>query len=130
MNVQFKATTLNSEIIKDQSALTHQVEMVVPEQNPIIKNLKVENQDNHYIVSGKARPTTGLLYYLVEDGHHEWVAERELKVKSKYPKWSDFSFELTIQEGKYPDRLPLIISIYEKDNKGNMIHTYQKMLTK
>ncbi|WP_442599151.1 BsuPI-related putative proteinase inhibitor [Neobacillus sp. D3-1R] len=126
---QLLARTINGEKIGDTSSLVDEAEMVIPEKNPVFKNIKISKKNNGFIVSGKARPMLGSLYYLVEDGHHEWIAETEQKIEKSYPKWQDFSFELVIpKEEKYPRQLPLILYLYEKDDKGAIIYSYPKVL--
>jgi hypothetical protein len=128
INAQFKATTLNGESIKGYHTLMDEAVMVVPPENPIIKNVKVNKAEGSIVVSGKARPTTGTLFYVVEDGHQEWVSETKIKLDSKHSSWGDFSFELNLPDDKNVDPLPFILYIYEKDNKGNIIHAYPKLL--
>jgi hypothetical protein len=128
VNAQFKATTLNGESIKGYHTLTDEAVMVVPPENPIIRNVKVNIEEGSMLVSGKARPTTGELYYVVEDGHQEWVTETKIKLDSVHPDWGDFSFKLNLPEDNNIDSLPFILYIYEKDVKGNIIHPYPKLL--
>jgi hypothetical protein len=128
INAQFKATTLNGENIKGYHTLIDEALMVVPPENPIIKNVKVNKDEGSMVVSGQARPTTGSLFYVVEDGHQEWVSETKIKLDSKHPSWGDFSFELNLPEDNNVDPLPFILYIYEKDNKGSIIHAYPKLL--
>jgi hypothetical protein len=128
VNAQFKATTLNGESIKGYHTLIDEAVMVVPPENPIIKNVKVNKAEGSLVVSGQARPTTGAIFYVVEDGHQEWVAETKIELDTKHPSWGDFSFELNLPDDKNIDPLPFILYIYEKDNKGNIIHAYPKLL--
>jgi hypothetical protein len=128
VNAQFKATTLNGESIKGYHTLTDEAVMVVPPENPIIKNVKINIEEGSMVVSGKARPTSGELYYVVEDGHQEWVKETKIKLDSVHPDWGDFSFKLILPEDNDIDSLPFILYIYEKDVKGNIIHAYPKLL--
>lgn len=128
VNVQLLARTINGQKPSDPNSLKDQAEMIIPEENPIIKNVSISKKETGYMVTGNARPKLGSLYYSVEDGHHEWIAETNLKIGSNYPKWKNFSFEIMIPKGKYPNHLPLILYLYEKDDKGNIIHTYPKVL--
>lgn len=128
INAQLRATTLNGESIKGYHTLMDEAVMVVPPENPIIRNVKVNKAEGSIVVSGKARPTTGDLYYVVEDGHQEWVSETKIKLDSKHPTWGDFTFKLNLPEDKNIDPLPFILYIYEKDVKGNIIHAYPKLL--
>jgi hypothetical protein len=128
IKAQLKATTLNGESIKGYHTLMDEAEMIVPPENPIIKNVKVNKDAGIMTVSGQARPTTGALFYVVEDGHQEWVTETKIKVNSKHPTWGDFSFKLNLPEDKNVDPLRFILYIYEKDSKGNIIHAYPKLL--
>jgi hypothetical protein len=128
INAQFKAMSLNGENIKGYHTLMDEAEMVVPPENPIIRNVKVNKNEGSVIVSGKARPISGKLYYVVEDGHQEWVTETKIKLDTVHPDWGDFSFELNLPEDNNSDPLPFILYIYEKDIKGNIIHAYPKLL--
>lgn len=128
INAKLKATTINGERITGYHVLMDEAVMTVPPENPIIKNVRINKNDNNMVVSGMARPVSGELYYIVEDGHHEWISETKVKRDFHHPNWSEFSFEFKIQKEKYPDSLPYILYIYEKDDKGTIIHSYPKLL--
>jgi hypothetical protein len=128
INAQLKATTLNGESIKGYHTLMDEAVMVVPPENPIIKNVRVNKEEGSMVVSGQARPTTGELFYVVEDGHQEWVTETKIKLDSVHPTWGDFSFRLNLPEDNNINPLPFILYIYEKDKSGNIIHAYPKLL--
>jgi hypothetical protein len=125
---QLKATNLNGESIKGYHTLMDEAEMVVPPENPIIKNVNIEKNNGNFMVTGKAKPTTGEIFYVVEDGHHEWIQEKRIKLSSDHASWSEFSFEVTLPKDKKTDTIPYILYLYEKDEKGNIIHSYPKIL--
>jgi hypothetical protein len=124
VKAQLLATPINN-----SSKITYEDEaiFVVPAENPIIKNVKVIKKDDSYVITGKVKSTTSILYYVVEDGHHEWIEEKRLRV-SLNSNWEDFNIEIKLPKDMYPDQLPLILYLYEKDKSGNMIHTYPKLL--
>jgi hypothetical protein len=121
--VQLLPYSINGVTIKG-TKIMDQKEMVVPKENPIIKNVKINK--NH--VSGEARPYSGMIYYVVEDGHHEWISETKMNVGKKFPTWGKFTFELKLPKNKKQNKLPLILYLYEKDDKGNIIHSYPKII--
>lgn len=126
VNAKLKATSVNGDSIQEYHSLIDQAVMIVPPENPIIRNVQLIKKNGSIVVSGQARPTLGVLYYVVEDGHDEWISETKMNLEIKHPNWTDFSFEVIFAQE--PEKLPFILYLYEKDKKGNIIHTYPKML--
>lgn len=103
--------------------------MVIPENNPVIKDIKVMSEnDNNFVITGKTKSKSGELYYVVEDGHHEWIEETKLKIQPSYPNWSEFTLKLNLDKNNSSGELPFVLYIYEKDLEGNMINIYPKLL--
>jgi hypothetical protein len=129
-NVQarLKAVTVNGEDISNYHSLTDEASMVIPEPNPIIEMVKVEKSGNHLLVSGKARPVSGNLFYVVEDGHHEWIPETKINVDFKTAAWTSFSFEIKMPLVQENAAESFILYIYEKDKQGVIKHSYPKLL--
>lgn len=128
VTVQLKAKLINKDHLHVQHENVNQKTMVIPPENPILKNIVIKKSDDKFLVSGSGRPTTNSLYYTVEDGHHEWVKETKININTENNNWADFSFDFKLPKDKYPVQLPLVINIYEKDDKGKIIHSYPKLL--
>jgi hypothetical protein len=120
--------TINGESVKGYHILMDQAEMVVPPKNPIIKSVMINKNEGIHVVSGKARLNSGELFYVVEDGHNEWIPETKIKLESKHSQWGDFSFVLNIPKEKYHASLTLILYLYEKDEEGTINHSYSKII--
>jgi hypothetical protein len=103
--------------------------MVVPEINSVIKDIKVESgEENSYVITGQSRSRSGELYYVVEDGHHEWIEETKLSIQPSFPDWNEFTFKVNLDKRRTLSELPFVLYIYEKDSQGNMINIYPKLL--
>ena len=94
-----------------------------------IKNVEITKKNGTYTLTANVRSKLGVIYYVVEDGHHEWVSETKVKIGKTYPKWERIYIELIFPKNKYPDNLPMIVYLYEKDEKGKMLHTFAKKIT-
>jgi hypothetical protein len=103
--------------------------LVVPEMNSMVKDIKVSSKkNNQFAITGKSRSKSGELYYVVEDGHHEWKEETKVNIQPSYPKWKEFSFTINLNKERSSGELPIVLYIYEKDREGNMINIYPKLL--
>jgi hypothetical protein len=123
-----KAVTLNGEDIANYHILKDEATLVIPPANPIIELVKMDKNEKNIVVSGKARPESGRLYYVVEDGHHEWIPETKIKGDFSSNDWKEFSFDLKMPPVKKQDAIPLILYIYERDEHGVMKHSYPKLI--
>jgi hypothetical protein len=117
-----KAITVNGKDLKSYHNLIDQKEMVVPPKNPIIRNVMLNLQNDRLEIRGNAKH--GNIFYVIEDGHREWVKETMVKVNGKYSAWGDFTIKLNLPEGKEP----LTLYLYVKDQNGRLVHIYPKQI--
>ncbi|MHC0036725.1 BsuPI-related putative proteinase inhibitor [Pseudoneobacillus sp. C159] len=122
VKAQLKAISVNGEDLKGYHRLMDQKEMVIPEKNPIIKNVIIKLNGDRLEISGHAKPLRGELFFVVEDGHRELVKESMVKVPGKPSAWGAFFIKVDIPKGSDS----FILYLYEKDKKGNMLHIYPK----
>ena len=64
--------------------------LYIQDNSSIFRSVKVVGNDGEYLVTGKAKPTMGKFYYLVEDGHVEYIKETQVVMKEKNPIWEPF----------------------------------------
>lgn len=129
VKAELKATKVNG--VPLQQRFFDSKQTYIPKEHPAIKNVKVQGSKGNYTVTGKARPLAGKLFYTVEDGHNELVAETAKQTKTKYPDWSEFAIEVKLPENKLPENGTLILNLYEREQKENkIIHVYPVVLEK
>ncbi|MEF7562238.1 hypothetical protein FZD47_13860 [Bacillus infantis] len=108
--------------------LRDKAQLDVPEENPAFRKVEVSGENGVYEVRGEARAETGRFYYTAEDGHQVLAGEAAGPSDSKFPDWSPFHFKINIPEKSLPENGTVILSLYEKDKEGRVIHTYAAVL--
>ncbi|AGK52696.1 Gmad2 immunoglobulin-like domain-containing protein [Bacillus sp. 1NLA3E] len=97
--------------------------------NPIFRHVKVSGRDGTYVVKGEARTTKGYFYYVVEDGHREFISETRVVSRKAFPKWSRFEIKVTIPANVLPDNGTVAMYLFEKEKKsGELIHVFPVIL--
>jgi hypothetical protein len=104
--------------------------LYIQDNSSIFRSVKVVGNDGEYLVTGKAKPTMGKFYYLVEDGHVEYIKETQVVMKEKNPIWEPFQIQIRIPKEKLPDNSSLFVFLYERNNEGQIIHSYPIVLQK
>lgn len=97
-------------------------------EKSVFRNIVVKGKDGEYTVEGEASTMNGSFYYLVEDGHFEFVPETRVTTAEKHPKWASFDIKINIPKAKLPSNGTVAVYFYEKDQSGNMIHTQAVVL--
>ena len=64
-----------------------------------------------------------LFFYTVEDGHVQFIREKEVKVHGKV-KWHPFKIMINIPNTALPDNGSVVLTLYERNANGKMIHSY------
>ena len=123
VNVTIKPTRLNDEPIKNRDNLSVSQKIVIPKENPIFQHVKAEGKNGHYLVTGEAKSSK--FYYSVEDGHNEYVEEKQLTVTENNP---SFQLEIQIPVEKLPNKGSLILFLYERIKENKMINSYPVIL--
>lgn len=103
-------------------------ENIIQVENAVFRNIMVKGKNGDYIVEGEASAKSGTFYYLVEDGHYEFISETKITMKEKQPKWASFNIKINIPKNKLPDNGTVAIYFYEKDQNNNMIHVHATVL--
>lgn len=116
---------VHGQIVKDEGVV------YFSKNNPIFRHVKVSGRDGDYLVKGEVRPIKGFFYYIVEDGHREFISETRVVARKAYPNWSSFSIKVTIPTSTLPDNGTVAMYLYEKERKsGEMIHVFPLVLQK
>ncbi|MFD2443160.1 hypothetical protein ACFSO7_04095 [Bacillus sp. CGMCC 1.16607] len=109
--------TVSEAIWSNESAIT------------FIKNVEITKKNGTYVVMADVRPKLGVFYYVLEDGHNEWIAETKVKVRKMSSEWERINIELIFPKNKFQDKLPMILYLYEKDEKGEILHPTAKKIS-
>jgi hypothetical protein len=110
------------------AVLREKAKLDVPEENTAFRKVEISGENGVYEVKGEARMKSGEFYYTAEDGHNVLAGEASYLFDSKYPEWSPFSFKINIQEKSLPENGTVLLSLYEKDKEGRIIHSYPAVL--
>jgi hypothetical protein len=102
----------------------------IQDNSSIFRSVKVVGNDGKYLVTGKAKPTMGKFYYSVEDGHIEYIKDTQVEMKEKNSIWEPFQIQIRIPKEKLPDNSSLLVFLYERNNEGQIIHSYPIVLQK
>ena len=99
-------------------------------ENIVFRDIKVKGKNGDYVIDGEARTKNGTFYYLVEDGHYEFISETKITMKERQQKqkWASFNIKISIPKNKLPDNGTVAIYFYEKDQNNNMIHVQATVL--
>lgn len=73
-----------------------------------IEDVTVSGTRGNYLVEGKAT-TTGTIFYSVEDGHNEFIANQKLQVSNK-----QFSLKIHLEEKDLPTNGTIILFFSEE----------------
>ncbi|MCM3570025.1 hypothetical protein [Neobacillus mesonae] len=88
------------------------------EKSGNLRHIMVSGTQGHYLVKGEVKRTKEKWYYTVEDGHKEYVKEKQVQIRKSQEKWIPFQFEVTLPRGKLPHNASLLIYLYQKGNEG------------
>ena len=124
----FKPTQLNDMLIKDREKLTKSQKILVPEENIAFRHLKVEGNNGNYVVTGETRTEKGLFFYTVEDGHVEYIKEKQVLSNEGNSDWHSFKLQIHLPKEKLPANGTLILNLYERGKEGKIINTYPFIL--
>ncbi|MGG0719128.1 Gmad2 immunoglobulin-like domain-containing protein [Robertmurraya massiliosenegalensis] len=94
----------------------------------IFENVQVEGKAGNYKVKGEASTKEGKLFYTVEDGHYQYIDETVLSLSKKYPDMASFAINIKLPPEKLSKNATLMLHLYEKDEKGRIIHSYPVVL--
>lgn len=99
-------------------------------ENNAFRKIEVSGGKGTYTVTGEARSSSGELFYLVEDGHIEFISEKKLAAKGKFPSWSTIKLDINIPEEKFPESGTIVLYLYERNNEGKLINALPVILEK
>ncbi|MDR7000836.1 BsuPI-related putative proteinase inhibitor [Neobacillus niacini] len=130
VHVTLKAVNLNEEPISIRDKLTIDKKMIIPKENPVFRHVKVEGNRGKYQIIGETKPSKGSFFYTVEDGHEEFVEEKQMDIGGETQEWKPFKIQLLIPETKLPDNGSLILFLYERNHQNKIIHSFPVILEK
>jgi len=129
VNAMLKPTRLNDEPIQNRMKLYSTQKLNVPEENTAYRFVKVSGTKGDYIITGEFRSTKGVLYYSVEDGHVEYMKEKQIAVNGEQ-EWEPFKLHIQIPKEKLFSNGSLILNLYERDSGDKIINIYPLILKK
>ncbi|MCM3706907.1 MULTISPECIES: BsuPI-related putative proteinase inhibitor [Cytobacillus] len=120
------ASNLNGE--KLETKPESQASVYIPGQNPSFSQAKVTGGNGEYTILFNARPKSGKLWYTVEDGHNELQPEKPIVASSN--DWKSYRIEISIPSENIPENGTVLLHLYEKDVKGDIINSFPVILEK
>ncbi|MGG1676608.1 BsuPI-related putative proteinase inhibitor [Neobacillus sp. NRS-1170] len=127
VNALLKPISLNDEPIKNRAKLYHSQKLKVPEENPAFRFVKVSGTKGDYVVTGEVKPASRGFFYSVEDGHLEYIKEKEIVLTGK-EEWEPFKLHIQLPIDKLPANGSLMLNLYERKKDGNIINLYPIIL--
>lgn len=94
----------------------------------VFRSVNVAGTHGNYLISGKTKLKSGFIYYNVEDGHVQYIAETNIQISRDDFNWNEFQIEIQIHEDKLPDNGSLILNLYERTNKNQITNLYPVLL--
>ncbi|MEH7122141.1 Gmad2 immunoglobulin-like domain-containing protein [Bacillus sp. JJ1503] len=102
----------------------------VATENNAFRKIEVSGEKGSYTVIGEARSNSGEFFYVVEDGHNEFISEKRLATKEKFPSWSTIKIDINFPEENFPESGTIILYLYERNEEGKMINALPVILDK
>ena len=94
----------------------------------IFRNLYWAGYNGNYVVSGEVKSSGGAFFYSVDNGHMEYIPEKKYALKNKPPVWKPFKIMITIPHTALPENGSVILNLYERNQKGKMVHSFPVIL--
>jgi hypothetical protein len=98
------------------------------EENPAFRQVKVEGNKGNYIVTGETRVSKGFFFYSVENGHVEYINEKQVVTMKGGADWHTFQIQIHLLEETLPKNGSLLLNLYQKSKTGEIIHSYPLVL--
>ena len=118
---------LNDQSLSNKQRVVSMVKFNLPEENPVIRNVKAVGNSGNYLIFGESKGSVGI-FYIVEDGHVEYITEKPIRTTGSQ-EWENFKLEVHIPKDKLPDEGSLIFTIYERSGE-EIKNTYPVLLEK
>ena len=99
-------------------------------ENNSFRKIQVSGNKGSYTVTGEVRANRGEFFYVVEDGHNEFISEKRLKTNEEFPSWSKVELKINIPKKEFPESGTVILYLYERNQKGQMINELPVILEK
>ncbi|GHH98507.1 BsuPI-related putative proteinase inhibitor [Neobacillus kokaensis] len=123
-----KPININNKPIKNRSKLSSKQKIYIPGVEESFRDVKVSGTKGNYLVRGEIKHQNAELYYVVEDGHIEYIKENKVQLGKKDQEWVPFKIDIHIPQEKLPHNASLLMYFYEKNNEGKKVHTYPFVL--
>ncbi|MGG3469797.1 BsuPI-related putative proteinase inhibitor [Neobacillus pocheonensis] len=127
VHAMLKPIRLNDGPIQNRTKLQSIQKLNVPAENTAFRFVKVSGTKGNYLITGEFKSANDKFYYLVEDGHMEYLNEKQVHVKSRN-QWEPFKLHIQIPENKLPDNGSLFLNLYERDQEKKVINQYPLLL--
>lgn len=101
---------------------------VVPAENNAFRGITVSGTNGEYVVTGEARPAEGMFYYSVEDGHMQYIKERQVILKGKCGGWELITVDIRVSNDVLPHNGTLMLNLYERSKDGRITNSYPVIL--
>lgn len=107
-----KTSMLNDKPIQEE--IRAKTNVKIRSKGEAFRGIVVSGTSGKYNVQGELRPSLTEFYYLVEDGHHQIISERKVKLGKPSGNWRKFKLNITVAANVLPDNGTLILFLYEK----------------
>lgn len=98
--------------------------------NQVIRHLHVKGNNGKYLVAGQIKPKKRMTYYSVEDGHRVFIQDKRLLQTEDLKHWQNFKVKIDITEAAMPHNGVLLMTIYQRDYKGEIRKAFVVTLEK
>lgn len=112
IEASLKANMLNGNSIQKEIKAETSARILLEDE--AFRKIGVTGAGGKYKVQGELNPSLTEFFYLVEDGHHQWISERKVTLGKSNGKWRKFNLEITIPTKFLPENGTLILFLYEK----------------
>ncbi|SFA79069.1 MULTISPECIES: BsuPI-related putative proteinase inhibitor [unclassified Bacillus (in: firmicutes)] len=107
-----KASILNDR--PSQKEIRAETSVKIGLKEEAFRGIVVSGSGGKYTVQGEISPSLTEFFYLVEDGHHQWISERKVDLGKPSGKWRKFKLNITVPSNVLPENGTLILFLYEK----------------
>jgi Intracellular proteinase inhibitor len=125
VTVSLKPINMNGKPIPNRQKLTSIQKLMVPEENPAFRHVKVSGKNGRYVVSGEVSADT--YFYSVENGHNEYIKEHQIRAQG-VGKWEPFSLNIEVPPEAVPKNGSLLLNLYQKNKNGEIVNHYPVVL--
>jgi hypothetical protein len=97
-------------------------------EDSLFKNIVVDGGSGQYKVRGDAHLGKDTFFYSVEDGHTQLIGETKVQTGKAFGDAYPFVISVSIPKDKLPTNRTLIMNLYTKSEKGEILHSHPVVL--